>query len=267
MTAIRMRCLAVLCCLALAACDHDRTFDASSLPAYQKSLIEITARLSADDQRRLSLALTTLAVGNSAASAFLTNPGAVEVVPSRDVLANPPVYLDRLRPMIDHKSAVTVMQLAADRLDAQISQIEAQSKANARLLSSIVIEHARYYWEKSAFTDLPNIEFSIYNGSNSAISRIYLSAALTSRGRATPWVASILTHSFEDGLQPGVEEQVKLTPGLLGDWADKQLQTVTHADFMLAISNMEDEGGRKLLPFDNDFVDVLRAKRDFLRGS
>ena len=61
-----MPCFAMLCCLALAACDHEPTFDASSLAAYQKSLSEITARLNAEDKHKLQIALLTLAAGNSA---------------------------------------------------------------------------------------------------------------------------------------------------------------------------------------------------------
>ena len=65
---MRIPHLALLACLALAACDHDPTFDASSPEAYQKSLGEITAKLNAEDQRRLQIALLTLALGNTAQS-------------------------------------------------------------------------------------------------------------------------------------------------------------------------------------------------------
>ncbi len=65
---MRISHLALLACLALAAYDHDPTFDASSPAAYQKSLGEITAKLSVEDQRRLQFALLTLALGYTAQS-------------------------------------------------------------------------------------------------------------------------------------------------------------------------------------------------------
>ena len=62
MNILRMLSFAVSCCLALAACHREPTFDASSLPAYQRSLSKIEASLSAADQDRLKIALAALAI-------------------------------------------------------------------------------------------------------------------------------------------------------------------------------------------------------------
>jgi hypothetical protein len=143
-----MASLVVLCCLALAACDHAPAFDASSLPAYQKSFGEITAQLSAQDQRKLEIALLTLAAGNAADTSALqaANPGSLAVLASLNGVANPQIYLDRLRPKINGRSAAGVIRLVASELDTQISLAESQLAGAEKLLGPVVIEHPRYYW-------------------------------------------------------------------------------------------------------------------------
>jgi hypothetical protein len=138
----------VLCCLALAACDHAPTFDASSLPAYQKSLGEITAQLSAPDQRKLEIALLSLAAGNAADTSGLqaANPGSLAVLASLNGVANPQTYLDRLRPKINGRSAAGVIRLVTSELDTQISLAESQLAGAEKLLDPVVIEQPRYSW-------------------------------------------------------------------------------------------------------------------------
>src|SRR5271169_4676009 len=98
MTAVRTLAFAVLCCLALAACDHEPTFDASSLPAYQKSLSDINARLSAQDRHKLQMALLTLAAGGSAdyTAVALANPSSIVNIEALDGVAN--LFANLLQP-------------------------------------------------------------------------------------------------------------------------------------------------------------------------
>jgi hypothetical protein len=147
----------VLCCLALAACDHAPAFDASSLPAYQKSFGEITAQLSVQDQRKLEIALLTLAAGNAADTNALqsANPGSLAVLASLNGVANPQIYLDRLRPKINGRSAAGVIRLVAAELDAQISLAESQLAGAEKLLGPVVIEHPRYYWNDGRVQSQP----------------------------------------------------------------------------------------------------------------
>ncbi len=86
---MKRACLALLCCLALAACDDAPRFDASSLAAYQKSLRDIKATLSARDQQRLDVALITQAAGNATGNLPLANPQLVAVLSALDGVADP----------------------------------------------------------------------------------------------------------------------------------------------------------------------------------
>jgi hypothetical protein len=258
-----------LCCLALAACDHEQTFDAGSLSAYQKSLNEITAQLSAQEQRKLDIALLTLAFGNATDTdgLQLANPGSLAVLASLSGVANSLTYLDRLRPRISGRSAAGVIRLVISELDAQISLAESQLAGVEKLLAPVVIDHPRYYWTDGRAQSQPNMEFSVYNGSKNAISHIYLRAVLTTHDRPTPWARGVIIHSFEGGLQPG--EQVPVTIKVTGanSWTDIRLARLVDADFTLKVINIENTNGERLVPLNLDVLEVMRQKRDALRGS
>lgn len=299
MKTVRMPSFVVLCCLALAACDHEPTFDASSLPAYQKSLSEIAAQLSAQDQRKLDIALLTLAVGNAADTNALqlANPGSLAVLASLNGVANPLTYFDRLRPRINGRSAAGVIRLVASELDAQISMAESQLAGAEKLLAPVVIDHPRYYWTgdrvQSQSTTSgrariqitiggkvqnqitiggraqsgPTMEFSVYNGTKNAISRIYVSGVLTTHDRPIPWAKGIIVHSFERGLQPGEQVPVVIKPTGTNSWTDTRLAALYDADFTLKVINIENTNGERLVPLNLDALEVMRQKRDALRGS
>jgi hypothetical protein len=297
----------VLCCLALTTCDRAQTFDASSLGAYQKSLGEITAQLNARDQRKLEIALLTLAVGNAADTNGLqaANPGSLAVLASLNGVANPQTYFDRLRPRINGRSAADVIRLVASELDAQISLTESQLAGVEKLLAPVVIDHPRYYWtgdkvQSQPTTSVrvlsqpttggkgqrqitikvqsppaagvkvpsqPTIEFSVYNGTKNAISRIYVSGALTTRDRPIPWAKGIIIHSFERGLQPGEQVPVVIRATGTNSWTDIRLAALYDADFTLKVINIENTNGERLVPLNLDALEVMRQKRDALRGS
>jgi hypothetical protein len=264
---MRMPCVALLLYFCLTACDFGPTFDASSLPAYQNSLKAITATLSADDQRRLAVALMTLALGDSPQSnAFeLANPGSIADLVSLAGVANPLIYLDRLRPGIDGRSAAAVISRVATDLDDEISRAEASSGGADKLLADVKIDSPRFYWD--ARSHLPTIEFSAYNGGRTTISRINVSGVMTQHGRTGKWTTGGLNYIFETGLGPGDERPVKLTARVFSAQTAKQLQNLYDADFTLKVTNIVYADGHKLIPVDTDALAAMRQKRDFLRGS
>src|SRR5580698_2271500 len=175
MTAIRTLAFAVLCCFALAACDHEPAFDTSSLPAYQKSLAAIKAKLSERDQQKLQLALLTLAFGNAAYFTVLdwADPAKANAYEAFDDVPNEWVLFNRMRPDVNCKTAAEVIRRVADIIDHTITEAEAEDGGATQNLARIVIENPRY-----RLPDVPSraltAEFSIYIGSRIAISRIYL---------------------------------------------------------------------------------------------
>lgn len=263
-----MPCLVVLGCLALAACDHEPAFDASSLPAYQKSLGEIKTRLSAQDQRKLQVALLTLAAGSSADyTAFaVANPNAVTNFEALENVANPLTFLDRMRPAIEGHTAASVIRHVAADLDYTIARAEQEANGPGKVLAGVVVEHPRFSWDRSR-SKQPTVDFSVYNGSKNPIATLYLTGTLTAPGLDTPLSMGDLSYHFETTLQPGVQEAVRVVVGFPGPWTAKQLETSYDNDFKLKVSNVGDAYGTKLLAVGIGWLDVMRKKRDILRGS
>jgi hypothetical protein len=269
MIAMRLPVFAILFCFGLAACDSAPIFDASSLPAYQKSLAVINARLSAQDQHKLQLALLTLTAGSAADyTAFaLANPSSIANIETLDGVANPLLFLDRMRPNIEGRTAASVIRHVAADLDYAVSRAETQTNGAAKVLAAIVIEHPQFYWDRGKHGGQPTAQFSVYNGSPNPISGIYLSCTLTIPGRGTPLAVGGVSYRFQNPLQPGSQQQVTVYLGSPGEWTTKQLENVYDADFTLKVSNIDDASGKRLLAINTDVLDTLRRKRDTLRGS
>jgi hypothetical protein len=259
---------AALCCLALAACDSEPLFDASSVPAYQKSLDAINARLNLQDRNRLKIALVTLAAGGAAQFTRAGMPRVPANIAALEGVANPTIVLDRMRPTIEGKTAAAVIGIVVADIDAEITRAEGHlgDPDADKTQSKIAIENQRYYWDQAGSYNSAKVQFSIYNGSAKAISRVYLGAVLASPGRATPWGTGALFHSFTPALQPGTQQQaiIFITSGEL---ADTELKRVYDANLTLKVTNADDTAGRKLLVFNSDLIEAMRMERLVLRGS
>jgi hypothetical protein len=251
----------------LAACDDAPKFDASSLPAYQKSLRDIKATLSARDQQRLDMALITQAADGPAATLPLANRQSVAVLSALDGVANPSIYLDRLRPKIDGRSAAKVIELVAADLDFAIAHAEEQSAGADRILAAVTVENPRYYWNRGTSSDQPAVAFSVVNRGASTIKSITVSGVLTMHGHAEPLAADRLSYTFPLALQPGEQQSVELVPNFRSAWADARLENAHDADFALKVTNIVDATGKRLLATDADIVETMKRKRDFLRGN
>jgi hypothetical protein len=257
MPAVLRACFAVLACFALAACDNSPTFDASSLPAYQKSLNDIKATLSPRDQERLDLALLTTAIGG---------PPNRAVKSSLEGVAYPIVYLDRLRSRIDGRTAAKVIELTAADLDFAIAQAERQSSDGSKILAAIKVENPQYHWDRTRNGDGPTIHFSVVNGTSYALSTITVSGVLTLHGR-TLLAAGGLIHVFSSPLQPGAQELVTVVPDFTSQWRRPDLEADYDADFTLKVANIVDTNRRRLLSVDADIVEAMKRERDVLRSN
>jgi hypothetical protein len=256
---------AVLCCFALAACDSEPVFDTSSVPAYQKSYGAINAGLNEQDRNRLKIALRTLAAGGAAEFTLLTRPRAQANIAALEGVANPTIVLDRMRPKIEGKTAAAVIRIVVADLEAEIARAEDHLGGDDKMLSKIVIENERYYWDRNGRTDHATVQFSIYNGSAKAISHVFLSGVLTSRGRATPWATGALDYGFTPALQPGTQQQATIFI-TQGEFADSDLERVYDAGLTLKVTNADDTAGRRLLVVNSDIIESMRLERLVLRG-
>jgi hypothetical protein len=271
MNVLRMLCLAVSCCLALAACHHEPVFDASTLPAYQKSLGKINASLSTADQDRLKIALAVLAMGGVDGYIALgrnspSNDPNFEMLDGS--IINAMLYFEQMRLQIDGKTAAALISRVAGDLDAAIARVETQGRDSGKVFKALVIENAQFYWARvNDRNDVPMARFSLYNGSTIAVSNIQLNATLTVPGDKTPITIGNLFNNFSRPLQPGAEEMQTIRLATIGEAATKRLANTYNADLTLQLTNIGDSAGKRLVRADGDWLDAVRHKRDALRGS
>jgi hypothetical protein len=269
MIMLRTLCFAFACCIALAACDEQQpTFDTRDIPTYQKSLAAIKAKLSERDQQKLQLAVLTLAFGNAAYFTVLdwADPAKANAYEAFDDVPNEWVLFNRMRPEVNGKTAAEVIRRVADIIDHTITEAEAEDGGAAQNLARIVVENPRY-----RLPDVPSraltAEFSVYNGSHVAISRIYLIGTLTAPGVKVPLILDTFSYSFTPPLESGVQKQVTMPLSVSGGWTVEHLQGVYDADLKLKVTNVSDSRGKTLLAINVQALDALRRKRDLLRGS
>jgi hypothetical protein len=255
---------AVLCCFALSACDSEPQFDTSSVPAYQKSLGAINARLNESSRNRLKIALMTLAAGGVAEFAVTGRQRVPANIEALEGVANATILLDRMRPEIEGKTAAAVIGSVVADIDAEIARAEARLGGTDNTLSKVAIENERYYWDRPSHRAM--VQFSIYNGIAKAISHVYLNGVLTSRGHATPWATGALDYGFSPPLQPGEQQQAKVFI-TRGELADTELERVYDASLTLKVTNAGDTAGRRLVTVNSDLIEAMRLERLVLRGS
>lgn len=268
MIMLRTLCFAFACCITLAACDEQQpTFDTRDIPTYQKSLAAIKAKLSERDQQKLQLAVLTLAFGNAAYFTVLdwADPAKANAYEALDDVPNEWVLFNRMRPDVNGKTAAEVIRRVADIIDHTITEAEAEDGGAAQNLARIVVENPRY-----RLPDVPSraltAEFSVYNGSHVAISRIYLIGTLTAPGVKVPLILDTFSYSFTPPLESGVQKQVTMPLAVSGGWTVEHLQGVYDADLKLKVTNVSDSRGKALLAINVQALDALRRKRDMLRG-
>ena len=265
---MRGAAFAFVACVALGACDHEPVFDASNLIAYQSSLDAINARLGPADQRKLDIALRTLAGGYIIAYQAVPLPGADGLTNTATLDGTIPreVYLARLRSSINGKSGAAVIDQVTADLDKAIAYADRQPASASHQLDAVVIDNPRYYWDrgKGRTPDQAFIEFSVYNGGKLPIRQIYLDAAVSSGKHE--WARAGIDYSFLQPLEPGVMLQVRFSPPGPAGLADKQLENVYDPDFTLKVANAYDMNGNRLLFVNADVADAMRKQRELLRG-
>jgi hypothetical protein len=269
MASLRTSCLAVVCCLLLAACDPGGpTFDTSSVPAYQKSLREIEAPLSAAERHRLEVALVALAAGGGADYVAFSKFDQTNVteLAALDGVANSAFLLERMRSRIAGKTATAVIRRVADDIDIQISGAESQRQSVGKELKAIIIDNARFSWNRGITNPMPIMQFDFYNGSRIPVSAVLLNATLTAPGVRAPLAVGSLAYRFPNPLQPGVQQKVTINLGNSGIDLAQRLADVYNVDLAIKVTNIDQGDGKRLMRINADVLDVLEQRRDLLRG-
>jgi len=249
--------LTILFCLLLSGCIFDPAFDMSSWEAYQTSLAAVRARLGDNDLRRLDIALKYLL-----AESMMKNGADIQMVSRLDAgesRLSPIVVFNLLKPKIDGKSAAVIIRNLALKLDAEISRSESKLQSPETADTPLEVTAPWYHWKRNGRNEQPAIEFSVFNGGTSAVSRIYFRLVLTTPNRSIPWVKQDYIENFKGGLEPREKRQIAFQP--YGDWSDPQLKNLPDAQLKVDIVNYEDASGQRMISVDRESLELKRKIR------
>jgi len=250
--------LIILCCFLLSGCMFDPTFNMSNFETFQASLAEMKAKLGNDDVRRLDIALKYLAVEN-----MLRAQANVQMASNVSAAAStlsPYTMFVQLRPKIDGKSGAAIIRDLALKLDTEISRADARLAGGDNTTAKLVeVTSPGYYWKRSGRLEQPAIEFAVFNGGKSAISRINFRLALTTPNRTIPWARQDYIEVFKGGLEPREKRQLSLQPA--GAWSDPQLKYLPDAVLKVEVLNYEDADGQKMIGVDTESLELKRRVR------
>jgi hypothetical protein len=181
--------------------------------------------------------------------------------------------LDRLNgktaeEVIKEADVIRTGRQASERsqITSEIVELEAKKAAAetaAKSLSKFAIQRSRFSFEDNGFMATPQIEVTVMNGLNAAISRVYFQGILATPGRSVPWVSDGFNYSIPGGLEPGETATWKLSPNQFGEWG-KAPKDRTDMVLTLKVVKINGPDGKTLI--DGEFSDEDTQRLDKLRG-
>lgn len=200
--------LAVGTVIVLAGCGGEPTIDASTEPAYEESMKKVVGDMDA-----------------ARAQEFM---GAVMQLSMAQIdLADPDQQPTDLMEVLHGKTAAEVIEMASQQrtlAEAERARREAETlrelatkaseeQAALAALSDITIEAPSVEQREGMFGVNTTINFTVTNGLDQAISRLYWENVVISPGRSVPWIQEDSNYSISGGLEPGETATWSLNPG------------------------------------------------------
>lgn len=156
----------------------------------------------------------------------------------------------------------TEMALAA--ANAELEREKAELSSQTKTLESIILERPRFwYYKKEYGSPDPVISFTITNGSDIPLKRIFVKGVLQTPGRAVPWVSDDFNYSFPGGLEPKEKKNLNLEPNMFGEWGKVPRDAVDGAVLTLHLEKVEDASGTEIGKTSS--VDDARRRADRLQ--
>ena len=91
-------------------------------------------------------------------------------------------------------------------------------------LSRFVIDEAKFYVSASPYgSPEPVIDLKVTNGTDQAVSGLFLRGVVTSADRSVPWVDESFYYIVPGGIEPGETLKWSLAPNRFGPWGDSKI--------------------------------------------
>ncbi|TVP44051.1 MAG: hypothetical protein EA345_16115 [Halomonas sp.] len=110
----------------------------------------------------------------------------------------------------------------AIRTLTRLEDKHAKAQHDKQQLARFTIDNARFYRESSPYgTPEPVIDLEVTNGTDEAISELFLRGVVTTPERSVPWVDDSFYYVVAGGIEPGETRQWSLAPNRFGPWGDE----------------------------------------------
>lgn len=241
--------IALVVAILLAACTApmDAKIDASSMDAFQRSMQALQSRLTAEESKQFGEAVLTITMEAGFARMFAGagKPDAMQTDMLSTINGKSPRELIALAEHKKHERAEAELKSIRDEI-AALEKAKQDAQKGAALLSKIVIDTPRFYWDKIGYMSVPVIDFTVKNGMALALSRIYYHGMVSTPGRSVPWIDSDFNNEMHGGLEPGEEKHLELNPNPYLGWGVHETEGRDDLVFTVTVVNAETADKTKL---------------------
>lgn len=112
----------------------------------------------------------------------------------------------------------------AIRTLTRLEEKHANAVHDKQQLARFTIDEALFYMTQSPYgAPEPVIDLKVTNGTEQAISTLFLRGVVTSQGRSMPWVDESFYYVVPGGIEPGETLEWSLAPNRFGPWGNAQI--------------------------------------------
>lgn len=112
----------------------------------------------------------------------------------------------------------------AIRTLTRLEEKQTNAERDEQQLARFTIDNARFYMSTSPYgAPEPVIELEVTNGTDQAISELFLKGVVSSPDRSMPWVDESFYYVVAGGIEPGETMEWSLAPNRFGPWGNAQI--------------------------------------------
>lgn len=226
--------------LMIAGCS-DPKLDTSSMPASVVSVEKVRNSLPTYKRNDFDQGLIIIATSSTFDGIDILNPhrmNAVEIAES----ANAQMHELTGDQVIQRADQILRERRSSEREQAirtlkRLEEKHANAASDQQQLALFTIDDARYYMSESPYgAPEPVIVLEVTNGTDQAISELFLSGVVTSPDRSAPWIDESFYYVVAGGIEPGETLKWSLAPNRFGPWGDAHIPR--DAELMVTLQSL-----------------------------
>ncbi len=211
----------------IAGCS-DPKIDTSSMPASVVSVEKVRSSLPTYKRDEFDQGLIIMATSTTFSGIDILNPhrmNAAEIAES----ANAKMHGLTGDQVIQRADEILRERRSRERAQAirtlkRLEEKHARANTDQQQLARFTINNVRYYMSESPYgAPEPVIDLEVTNGTDQAISELFLRGVVTSADRSVPWVDESFYYVVAGGIEPGESLEWSLAPNRFGPWGETQI--------------------------------------------